>query len=1155
MALKSIDRAAMVTLSPDSPYLAAGTAAGQVDESFSTSSFLEIFKLDFQSDDVELPVLGQCSSVQRFYRLSWGKGGYGDGCEDGIVAGGMGEGCIGVWNPRPLIRSEKGVEPLICQLSEHKGEVHGLEFNSLSPNLLASGADDGEIYIWNLESPKDPSHFPVLKGTGSAVQGQISYVSWNSKVQHILASTSFNGTTVVWDLRKQKPVISFSDSTSRRCSILQWNPDVATQVIVASDDDNSPTLRLWDMRKIAAPLREFVGHNKGVLSMSWCPIDSSFLLSSGKDNRTICWNTHSGEIVSEFPMSSNSTFDIHWYPKIPGVVSTSSYEGKIGLYNVEACSKYGVGEADIHAAPLRAPKWYIRPVGVSFGFGGKLVSFHSKTSAGPSEDCTEINIHSLEMEGSLLTRSFEFEVAVRDKEKASLRVLCERKSQEAESEDDRETWGLLKVMFEDGRGRETLLAHLGFSKREDAKDTPEDDLPQQVNGITLDSANEKSYEDHKDTTIYSYDNGEDFFNSLPSPKADTPVATSANNFGAAETVAAQDLAEEQLAGQVGNSDPASDDAVLHALVVEDYKTAVALCIAANKMADALVIAHAGGASLWESTRDQYLKTGNSPYLKVVSALVKNDLMSLVKTRPLQSWKRTLALICTFANEKEWAALCDTLASKLLVSGNKLAATLCYMCAGNIDKTLAVWSEALSAEPDGKPYVDTLQDLMEKALVFALATGQNHFSASFYKLVELYTEILASQGLLSIAMGYLKLLGEDLTPELVILRDRISLSTEPAKDLSPVDPGYLADQTFAPTEAAQPYYKGTAHQPPHEGPLGNSYVQETAQQPSHQGAHGSPYGDHYQPSFNSYGTNYPSHAPAYQPVQQPQMFTPSPSPQVPQLSFAPSPVNTQPAVRPFVPTPSSPLKNADKYQHPSTLATQLYAQPGNAPYQQSPPVPVAPANPSYQHGPPGPVGPATSPYTHGVPGPVGPVTTRPGFAPGQNPPYNQPVASARGFMPVTNPVATNRSTPSSPTHLGATQQAPVQPPVAVPAPPPTVKTVDTSNVPANLKPVIKTLTRLFNETSEAFGGAHAPPQKKREIEDNSRKLGSLFDKLNKKDISDNVADKLVQFCQALDHGNFETALHIQVQLTTSDWDECNTWLVALKRLIRARQSVR
>ncbi|KAF4366569.1 hypothetical protein F8388_004233 [Cannabis sativa] len=44
-------------------------------------------------------------------------------------------------------------------------------------------------------------------------------------------------------LKKQKPVISFSDSVRRRSSILQWNLDVATQLVVASDEDGSPALR------------------------------------------------------------------------------------------------------------------------------------------------------------------------------------------------------------------------------------------------------------------------------------------------------------------------------------------------------------------------------------------------------------------------------------------------------------------------------------------------------------------------------------------------------------------------------------------------------------------------------------------------------------------------------------------------------------------------------------------------------------------------------------------------------------------------------------------------------------------------------------------------------------------------------------------------
>lgn len=43
------------------------------------------------------------------------------------------------------------------------------------------------------------------------------------------------------------------------------------------------------------------------------------------------------------------------------------------------------------AAYLRAPKWYKRPVGVSFGFGGKLVSFHPKSSvAGASPGVSEV---------------------------------------------------------------------------------------------------------------------------------------------------------------------------------------------------------------------------------------------------------------------------------------------------------------------------------------------------------------------------------------------------------------------------------------------------------------------------------------------------------------------------------------------------------------------------------------------------------------------------------------------------------------------------------------------------------------------------------------------------------------------------------------------
>ncbi|XP_050283554.1 protein transport protein SEC31 homolog B [Quercus robur] len=1113
-SIKGVSRSASVALAPDSPYMAAGTMAGAVDLSFSSSASLELFKLDFQSDDHEMPLVGETPSSERFNRITWGKPiATAEKFSLGLVAGGLVDGTIDIWNPLALIRAEASENALVGHLSRHKGPVRGLEFNAISPNLLASGADDGEICIWDLANPAEPSHFPPLRGSGSAAQGEISFLSWNSKVQHILASTSYNGTTVVWDLKKQKPVISFSDSVRRRSSVLQWNPDIATQLVVASDEDSSPSVRLWDMRNIMTPVKEFTGHTKGVIAMAWCPIDSSYLITCAKDSRTICWDTVSGEIVSELPTGTNWNFDVHWYPKIPGVISASSFDGKIGIYNIEGCSRYGVGENEFGAAPLRAPKWYKRPAGASFGFGGKLVGFRPRPSAaGVPAGASEVYVHTLVTEDSLVSRSSEFEAAIQNGERSLLRVLCEKKSQETESEDDRETWNFLKVMFEDdGTARTKLLSHLGFSVPTKEKDSVED-LSQEVKALELDdTVTEKvGYGGDKEVNVFPTDNGEDFFNNL-SP-AGTPVSTSrGENFATGDTAPDSEQLQQEPDGFEESIDPAFDDAVQSALIVGDYKGAVAQCISANKMADALVIANVGGASLWESTRDQYFKISRSPYLKVVSAMVNNDLLSLVNTRPLKFWKETLALLCSFAQREEWTMLCDTLASKLMTAGNTLAATLCYICAGNIDKTVEIWSRSLRTEHEGKSYVELLQDLMEKTIVLALATGQKQFSASLCKLVEKYAEILASQGLLTTAMEYLKLLGSDeLSPELVILRDRIALATEPEKEARAMPLENSQTQSAAVYGTDQSNYGYDTSQ---------TYYQETAPSQMQPSVPSSPYGGNYQPPssspYGAYGTPAP-----YQP---PNIFLPSQTPSQPNFAAPPA---TAPVARPFIPTTPAMLKNAGQYQQP-TLGSQLY--PGTA-------------NPTYQPVPSGNV-------------PAAPITSQPGSVPGHTMPHVvAPTPSLKGFMPVNSAVVQRSGMGSMQPH-SPTQAASVQPTITPAAPPPTVQTVDTSNVPVHQKSVIATLTRLFNETSEALGGSRANPAKKREIEDNSRKLGALFAKLNSGDISKNASDKLVQLCQALDGGDFSTALQIQVLLTTSEWDECNFWLATLKRMIKTRQNVR
>ncbi|RDX81766.1 Protein transport protein SEC31-like B, partial [Mucuna pruriens] len=161
----------------------------------------------------------------------------------------------------------------------------------------------------------------------------------------------------------------------------------------------------------------------------------------------------------------------------------------------------------------------------------------------------------------------------------------------------------------------------------------------------------------------------------------------------------------------------------------------------------------------------------------------------------------------------------------------------------------------------------------------------------------------------------------------------------------------------------------------------------------------------------------------------------------------------PPLRTFDPQTPPVLRNVEQYQQP-TLGSQLYNNTTNPPpYQPTPPAP-----------------------------------SQVGLGHGQN--LSQVVAptpNPMGFMPVSSSGGVQRPGMGSIQPPSPPQVQPVQPAAAPPAPPPTLQTADTSKVPGQQMPIVTTLTRLFNETSDALGGSRANPAKKREIEDNSKRL--------------------------------------------------------------------
>uniref|UniRef100_A0A8C2RVQ5 Protein transport protein Sec31B n=1 Tax=Capra hircus TaxID=9925 RepID=A0A8C2RVQ5_CAPHI len=163
----------------------------------------------------------------------------------------------------------------------------------------------------------------------------IKALSWNRQVQHILSSAHPSGKAVVWDLRKNEPIIKVSDHSNRmHCSGLAWHPDVATQLVLCSEDDHLPVIQLWDLRFASSPLKVLESHSRGILSVSWSQADAELLLSSAKDNQILCWNLGSSEVVYKLPTLSSWCFDVQWCPRDPLVFSAASFDGWINLYSV-----------------------------------------------------------------------------------------------------------------------------------------------------------------------------------------------------------------------------------------------------------------------------------------------------------------------------------------------------------------------------------------------------------------------------------------------------------------------------------------------------------------------------------------------------------------------------------------------------------------------------------------------------------------------------------------------------------------------------------------------------------------------------------------------------------------------------------------------------
>uniref|UniRef100_A0A8C3CY34 Protein transport protein Sec31A n=1 Tax=Cairina moschata TaxID=8855 RepID=A0A8C3CY34_CAIMO len=783
MKLKEIERTAVQAWSPANNhpiYLATGTSAQQLDASFSTNATLEIFEVDFRDPSLDMKQKGTLPASNRFHKLIWGNFGNGSPESSGVIIGGGDNGVLTMYSAHRILASKS--EPVIGQTEKHSGPVRALDFNPFQSNLLASGANDSEIFIWDLNN----FSVPMTPGAKSQPHEDISVVSWNRQVQHILSSAHPSGKAVVWDLRKNEPIIKVSDHSNRmHCSGMAWHPEVATQLVLSSEDDRLPVIQIWDLRFATSPLSQLEGHARGVLSVSWCQADPELLLSSAKDNRILCWNPSTGEMVYELPIQSQWCFDVQWCPRNPSIFSAATFDGWINIYSVmggslEAQQKtqadkisssfnnldpFGTGQilpplqvpeqvAQTTLIPplKKPPKWIRRPVGVSFAFGGKLITFGLTKAPGQQMQQTyphQVFISQVTTETEFLLRSRELQMALQS---GNLLDYCKGKIQTAKLQFDENLWNFLKVNLEQ-ESRTKLLKLLGYNK---------EDLQKKIasclsNGIPdkqpLPEANEANTAQSDQLLINTSD--------------DVAAVSSSSAFF--DSLIPQNMSALEI--------PVTEDTdglISQALLLGNFEGAVELCMRAERFADAIILAIAGGENLLKETQKRYFAKRKTKLSLLLSSIVQQKWQDIVCTCDLQSWKEALAILLTYAKHEDYTQLCDMLGARLESEGDAALsndACLCYISSGNVERLVECW---VKNHETSSPLA--LQDLVEKVMVLSRSiemlrgTGGPAPGPVLAERITQYASLLASQGCLAAAMDYLPNSSKELLIEQ--LRDRL-----------------------------------------------------------------------------------------------------------------------------------------------------------------------------------------------------------------------------------------------------------------------------------------------------------------------------------------------------------------------------------------------
>jgi protein transport protein SEC31 len=372
---------------------------------------------------------------------------------------------------------------------------------------------------------------------------------------------------------------------------------------------------------------------------------------------------------------------------------------------------------------------------------------------------SKVSIQTFSADTSIGESAEKFEEKLKGGDMAS---ICANKIVEAKTEEEKADWQVIETLNA-GRSRKKLREYLGFP---DESDEP---LADKTRELTINGEKGAKAETNGDAD-------DDFFGGGDS---DNFLANLASTKGA--------KTNNPFSIYTG-SETDADKSITRALMLGQFENALDICLREDRMSDAFMIAVCGGQKCIDKAQNAYLKKSgsNGPnYLRLLASIVGKNLWDVVHNADLADWKSVMATLCTYADETEFADLCEALGDRLEESyqdnnekSKRRDASFCYLAGSKLEKVVTNWIQELqeqekvaleneTGENDFSIHAKCLQDFMEKVAVFrkvtkfqdpaARQTEGEWKLAELYRLYTEYADILAAHGQLLGAEQYLDML--------------------------------------------------------------------------------------------------------------------------------------------------------------------------------------------------------------------------------------------------------------------------------------------------------------------------------------------------------------------------------------------------------------